>query len=183
MKLEKSLVGACGVFYVSAELSRRGWIAMPTIRNTSGVDIIATKDNKSVSIQVKTSSYGRTKYTLTESNEKLISDRLFYVFVTLREKEAYPTFYVVPSKLVAEYIKRTHEYWTKLPPRMRKAIYEGATKDEIVNRRRESKIRGFPNWVGETLPEYRDFSIDKYRDKWDSLENEPIEKPMRLDHP
>jgi len=42
-RIEKSLVGACGVFYVSAELSRRGWISMPTIRNTSGIDVIATK--------------------------------------------------------------------------------------------------------------------------------------------
>ena len=72
-RLEKSLVGACGVFYVSAELSRRGWIAMPTIRNTKGIDIIASKGDKTVNIQVKTNSYGKPVYPLTQGNENLVS--------------------------------------------------------------------------------------------------------------
>jgi hypothetical protein len=37
---DKSLVGAAGVHYVVSELSLRGLIALPTIRNTSGVDIV-----------------------------------------------------------------------------------------------------------------------------------------------
>jgi hypothetical protein len=52
-----ALVGIAGVHYVAAELSRRGLIALPTIRNTKGYDIIvATPDGKKhANIQVKTS--------------------------------------------------------------------------------------------------------------------------------
>ena len=52
-----ALVGIAGVHYVAAELSRRGLIALPTIRNTAGYDIIvATPDGtRHANIQVKTS--------------------------------------------------------------------------------------------------------------------------------
>lgn len=53
----KSLIGAAGVHFVAAELSRRGMIALPTIRNTAGYDLIVTSaDGKHhANIQVKTS--------------------------------------------------------------------------------------------------------------------------------
>jgi hypothetical protein len=38
---EKALIGAAGVHFVCGELSRRGFIALPTIRNTRGIDILA----------------------------------------------------------------------------------------------------------------------------------------------
>ena len=54
---DKALIGAAGVFYVAAELSLRGMIALPTIRNTAGYDIIVTNrdGSKHANIQVKTS--------------------------------------------------------------------------------------------------------------------------------
>ena len=53
----KSLIGAAGVHFVAAELSRRGMIALPTTRNTAGYDLIVTSvDGKHhANIQVKTS--------------------------------------------------------------------------------------------------------------------------------
>ncbi len=36
---DNALIGAAGVYYVAAELSLRGLIAMPTIHNTAGMDI------------------------------------------------------------------------------------------------------------------------------------------------
>ncbi|MGA3264288.1 MAG: hypothetical protein ABSC47_09610 [Terracidiphilus sp.] len=55
---DKALIGAAGVFHVTAELSLRGMIALPTIRNTAGYDIIVTNrdGSKHANIQVKTSS-------------------------------------------------------------------------------------------------------------------------------
>ena len=135
-RLEKSLVGACGVFHVSAELSHRGWVTMPTIRNTKGIDIIATRDGKLINIQVKTSSHGKVKYTLVKENEELVSDDLFYVFVTLKSEKERPEFYIVPSKIVAKYIRKTHKHWATLPPRIKKKVYEGKTAEKI------SEIRG-----------------------------------------
>jgi len=52
-----ALIGAAGVFHVAAELSLRGMIALPTIRNTAGYDLIVTSHDgsKHANIQVKTS--------------------------------------------------------------------------------------------------------------------------------
>jgi hypothetical protein len=54
---DKALIGAAGVFYVAAEISQRGMIALPTIRNTAGYDLIATSRDglRHANIQVKTS--------------------------------------------------------------------------------------------------------------------------------
>jgi hypothetical protein len=168
-KLEKPLVGACGVFYVSAELSRKNWIAMPTIRNTSGIDIIATKDDKVVNIQVKTNSYGKIKYLMNKSNEELIDDNLYYVFVTLKDENERPDFYILPSRLVANYIKETQKKWVHLKPRRRPMRAD--EKEETTKKRRETTtMRQFPNYIGKSIPSFKDFEITDYRDKWEKLE-------------
>jgi len=167
--MEKPLVGACGVFYVSAELSRRGWVSMPTIRNTRGTDIIATKDDRDVKIQVKTNSYGKVKYPMSKSNEDLIVGDLYYVFVTLKAKYERPDFYILPSELVANYIKETHEKFVTLPPRRR--LKKKEREEERKQRRKKSTMRQFPNYVAKLIPSFKDFEIDDYKDKWKLLEH------------
>jgi len=73
---EKALVGIAGVHFVVAELSRRGWIALPTIRNTRGIDVLASKGKRFVEIQVKTRRNGRY-WILNENAEKIIQENLF----------------------------------------------------------------------------------------------------------
>jgi len=60
-KVSNILVGVSGKYFVATELSRRGYIASITLRNTKGIDIVATNENgnKSVNIQVKTTSKGK----------------------------------------------------------------------------------------------------------------------------
>ena len=57
VKGSNALVGAAGVHWVVSELSRRGLIALPTVRNTAGFDIVvATPDGSSTAtLEVKTS--------------------------------------------------------------------------------------------------------------------------------
>jgi hypothetical protein len=40
--MDNALTGAAGVFHVAMMLSLRGMIALPTIRNTAGYDIIVS---------------------------------------------------------------------------------------------------------------------------------------------
>ena len=56
--IDRSLTGAAGVFHVASVLSMRGMIALPTIRNTAGYDIIVSSPDgsKHANIQVKTSA-------------------------------------------------------------------------------------------------------------------------------
>jgi hypothetical protein len=60
-KIPGTIHGMAGVFWVASELSRRKWIALPTVRNLKGVDIIAQQpeSGKRVDIQVKTIQGGR----------------------------------------------------------------------------------------------------------------------------
>jgi hypothetical protein len=56
-KIKNDLIGIAGVHFVAYRLSLRGLIALPTIRNTGGIDLLVfdpTTDKESA-IQVKTS--------------------------------------------------------------------------------------------------------------------------------
>lgn len=111
--LETSLVGVAGEYFVAAELSIRGLLASITLRNSRGVDIIASSSDasRSVSIQVKTSSGKAPKWMLSKNSESFASDTHFYAFVLLRGVGDRPDFYVVPSRVVAKYIADSHRRW------------------------------------------------------------------------
>ena len=57
-KISPILVGVAGEYCVAAELSNLGYIASITLRNTKGIDIIATNERgkKTVNIQVNPGS-------------------------------------------------------------------------------------------------------------------------------
>jgi hypothetical protein len=111
--------GISGEYFVAAELTRRGYVASITLRNTAGIDILAANltGSKSVSIQVKTRQGLRPVWTLGVKNETQRSDNLFYVLVILKpaEQGMLPEFYVVPSAVVANTITRSHRKWLRTP--------------------------------------------------------------------
>ena len=85
----KNLTGAAGVHFVVSELSFRGLIALPTIRNTAGIDILVSEPDGSnyANLQVKTRS-SQADYWPTSKPEKcLIGPNSFYVFVQYIPKE------------------------------------------------------------------------------------------------
>jgi len=114
-KLESTLVGVAGEYLVAGELSLRGYIASITLRNSRGIDIIASNsdDSKSVSIQVKTNSDGGKSWILNKKSEEFYSDNHYYIFVALGKMNERPSFHIVPSKKVAEYTLRGHANWLK----------------------------------------------------------------------
>ncbi len=89
LELENSLVGVAGEYYVAAELSVRGFLAAVTLRNSRGIDIIASNSDasRSVSIQVKTSSDCNPKWILNKKAESYMGGDHFYVFVALHQIE------------------------------------------------------------------------------------------------
>jgi len=112
------LTGVSGEYFVAAELSRQGYIASITLRNTKGIDILASNADasKSVSIQVKTNRGRRKAWLLTKKAEEYFDDNLFYVFVNLKDGQQ-PDFYVVPSKVVAAQVKKEYAGWLANPGR------------------------------------------------------------------
>ena len=104
LRLPGNTSGMAGVFWVASKLSRRGWIALPTVRNQKGVDIIATTTratgSKFVEIQVK-AIQGRRFWLLGPNERKEIPNRksLFFVFVRPQSASPLASFeaFVLPS--------------------------------------------------------------------------------------
>ena len=116
-KLNTVLSGVSGEYFVAAELSKRGYIASITLRNTKGVDILCSNSeaNKTVGIQVKTNSGSNRSWILNQKAEDYFADNLFYIFVNLNENKKHPDFFIVPSKIVAQYCKKGHSNWLNTP--------------------------------------------------------------------
>ena len=116
-KLNTVLAGVSGEYLVAAELSMQGYIASITLRNTKGVDILCSNSNasKTISIQVKTNSSSKRTWILNKKAEDYVADNLFYVFVNLNNNQKHPDFFVVPSNVVANYVKDGHVNWLRTP--------------------------------------------------------------------
>lgn len=145
-KRSNQLTGVAGEYYVAAELSKRGYIASITLRNTDGIDILASNSDgsKTVAIQVKTKSSHEKKWPLSAKCESLHSPKMFYVFVNLNNDERPPEFHIVKSKVVADYIRKNHSDWLKTPRR------DGG-------KRKDTNMRNFHDLDS------------KYKDKWSTL--------------
>jgi len=140
------LVGVSGEYFVAAELSRRGYIASITLRNTRGIDILAANADasRSVGIQVKTNRGKKKNWMLNEKAENAVSDTMFYVFVNLNGPDERPAYHVVPSKDVADYVRESHRRFKSKPGR------DGAPHHD-------TSMRHFTD------------KVNKYLDRWESL--------------
>jgi hypothetical protein len=119
MKIPPLLAGVSGEYFVAAELSRRGHIASISLRNTRGIDILATNQeaSRSVTIQCKTNQKAQRKWMLNEKSEDFVSDDHFYVFVALGGVTERASYHIVPSQAVAKQIRESHRNWERTPDR------------------------------------------------------------------
>src|SRR6266576_6346977 len=80
-KLSTIQAGIAGEYFVAAELSRRGYVASLTLRNTRGIDILVSNADatKSVGIQVKTKQGRGADWMLNKKVETDIAQNLFFV--------------------------------------------------------------------------------------------------------
>lgn len=144
--LPSILVGVSGEYFVAAELSRLGYVASITLRNTRGIDILATNADasRSVGIQVKANRGKKKDWMLNEKAEAYHSDTLFYVFVNLNGPAQRPDYHVVPSNVVASYVRKRHQQWLAKPSKTGKS-------------HRDTPMRHFKDEKNE------------YLDRWDLL--------------
>ena len=105
-RLSPGLTGIAGEYFVGAELSRRGYVASITLRNTRGIDILASNADatKSVGIQVKTNQKAGKKWILNAKVEKGAATNLVFVFVRLNGHNGAPKYHIVPRADVAKYV-------------------------------------------------------------------------------
>ncbi len=142
MKLASIQAGIAGEYLVAAELARRGYVASLTLRNTRGIDILASNPNatKSVGIQVKTSQGAKPDWVLTKKAEDDLAENLFYVLVCLPPAGP-PKYHIVPRRVVARYVSENHKRWLATPGRRGQAH-----RDNPLRRFRDPKKRYENRW-------------------------------------
>ena len=143
--LSTTLSGISGEYFVAAELSRRGYVASVTLRNTKGIDILASNVNatKSVGIQVKTKQGTGKDWVLNKKVESQTATNLFFVFVRLNGLKT-AEYYIVPRTDVAAFARKFHDQWLS-----------GKRRDGKP--RKDGDMRKFSDLDG------------RYRDRWDLL--------------
>jgi hypothetical protein len=99
---DKALIGAAGVHHVVSELSLRGLIALPTIRNTQGIDIaVVHPDGKwHASIQVKTSRSKVGFWPIGMTYNERCGPTNYYVFVRYLADQRRLEAFLKPSEQV-----------------------------------------------------------------------------------
>lgn len=119
-------VSLAGEFFVLAQLSLQGLIGTLTLGHTKNIDVLVSnlRTGNLFRVEVKTASKGPIKskqfgcnyeWIMDKKHESIVDDKLFYCFVQLLGNDKMPLFFIVPSKDVADYVKKEHEYWLKLP--------------------------------------------------------------------
>ena len=116
-----NITGVAGEYFVAAELSRRGWIAVLTLKNTPNIDLIATTPDgkRAVNIQVKTRSIAnRQGWVFSRNIETPVPGNNFYVaLVDLQGMDSKPDYYIIPKNLFAKWIAKGHREWLAAPGR------------------------------------------------------------------
>lgn len=108
-------IGNAGEYFVAGELERRGFTVGVPMSNVKDYDILCiNKNGKQFALQVKTTSFGNNKWILSSKNEKIIDENVFYIFVHLHQLDK-PTYYIVPSRVVADIISKEHTDWLNKP--------------------------------------------------------------------
>jgi hypothetical protein len=115
-RLSTTLCGVAGEYFVAAELYRRGYVASLTLRNTRGIDILASNADatKSVGIQVKAMQGSGREWMLNQKIETEVATNLVFVFVRLNDLGA-PEYFVVSKAEAAKYAKENHVRWLDTP--------------------------------------------------------------------
>jgi len=165
--IDKNRVSLAGEFAVLSQLALRGMDANMTLGRTKGVDILASDptSGRMFKVEVKTnyrssrSAGGNSKlfgkyvcaWMMSDKNENIRDKDLFYCFVNISEDTKKFRFFIIPSVIVADYVKKQHQIWLD--------VDETHARD---NRMRTFRI----GTKSETYP-LSTPCVEEYEDNWD----------------
>lgn len=120
MVAASTVLGAAGEHYVMSLLLRNGFIAALAPVGVPNCDIVVTDDigDRLCAIQVKTrvAKGSDGGWHMSRQHETIYSPTLFYAFLDFgKSLTAPPVCYVIPSKVVADVITRSHIAWLASP--------------------------------------------------------------------
>ena len=112
---DTQLTGSAGEFLVAGELARRQWVPSITPRGIERTDVLAqhSKTGDVVALQVKTANPGNAFRLSPKAEIPAKTWNHWYVFVSLRGLMDRPSYFVVPTNVVAALIYVGHRSWLK----------------------------------------------------------------------
>lgn len=131
---DKSLIGAAGEHLVLSRLLSRGFLAAPAPRGTRKVDILVNfiDGGNPVLVQVKSTLNPPTGGWPLSAKYELIDDEdLIFCFVSF--SSTHPAVFVVPSSVVANHCRVSHQTWLETPGKKGQA-HKDSNMRQITNR-------------------------------------------------
>ena len=124
--ISKNQIALAGEFAALSQLALRGFDANLTLGNAKGVDILVSHpDTASIyRLEVKThinyrphhnGTFGHitASWRMGEKHQSNTDPKLFYCFVSIADNTQLFDFYIVPSAIVAKFVRESHQYWLK----------------------------------------------------------------------
>lgn len=157
---DKSHRGNSSQFFVAGELCRRGYAAVVTLGNTPNTDVLCSNRDgtRFVHIQVKTFVPGNKTCSVGKKAERVYGSRFFWVIagIPIPDSELPFRYYIIPCSEIALNVAEHHRDWLSAPGKK-------------GQQRKDSSLRAVA--VEEGAAPYF-WSIAKYEDRWDLIENE-----------
>jgi hypothetical protein len=125
-KISSNSVSLAGEFATLSCLALLGYDANMTLGRTKNVDILVSnpRTDQMYQLEVKTNLYGDRKpsvskvfgrsvssWIMNEKHETISRPVLWYCFVTIGEKSQIAKYFIVPSEVVAKYVREQHRFW------------------------------------------------------------------------
>lgn len=169
--INKNSVSIAGEFAVLSQLALRGYDANITLGHTKSVDILVSdpRTGKLYQIEVKTNYINdKKKPSVSKIHGKAVSDwimnkkhetvdipSLFYCFVNISKNTNLFKFYIVPSKIVAQYVKEEHQIWIDVKKKEDKKV------------KYDTDMRLFRIGLKDEKYQIKTPTMEQYEDNWD----------------
>jgi hypothetical protein len=140
MKITPNSVSLAGEFATLSQLALRGNDANMTLGHTKNVDILVSNPatGRMYKLEVKTNyQNSRNRPQVSEVHGKVVSGwimskrhetikdpDLFYCFVNIGKQTNLFRFFIVPSRVVAQYVRDEHRHWLKVKKKEGKKVQD-----------------------------------------------------------
>jgi hypothetical protein len=145
------------------QLLRRGFIAALAPAGVPNADIIVTDEigDRLCAVQVKSRVAKGVDggWHMKAKHESVVSDTLFYAFVDFGTTlTSLPVSFIVPSRVVADVLRRAHALWLATPGKQGQQREDGDFRRFLPDYDRAKLPIGCgPGW------------LDTYREQWEQL--------------
>ena len=140
---------------------QRGWIAAKAPEGAPNIDLLITdpRAERLWSVQVKTKLRGRG-WLMSQKYETLAEPGLVYVFVALDDP---PICYIIPSRIVADVLRTSHQVWLRSPGRRGQAHKDTPARSLLAD---YSRLHPVDDEGRAFVATHSDGWLDQYCECW-----------------